>query len=979
MQCMKDTLNKAQREAVEYTDGPLLIVAGAGTGKTTVISQKIIHIIDTKLAKPEEILALTFTDKAAGEMEERVDKLLDIGYTDMQISTFHAFCQRVLEKYGIDAGISNQFKLLTQTDTWLLVRENLNKLNLDYYRPIGNPVKHIHELIKHFSKCKDELITPEEYLDYAKDVKIDENIDEDEKNRLIEIAGAYEAYNKILLNNNSFDFSDLIFYTVKLLEKRPNILKALQNQFKYILVDEFQDVNWSQYKLVQLLSARNNNLTVVGDDDQSIYAFRGASVSNIMRFKDDYKGAKEIVLNENYRSGQTILDTSYNSIQNNNPDRLEVKLKIDKKLLSKTKTKGNVFHIHTRALEDEAQVVVQEILDLKKNDKEATWDDFAILVRANSNAEPFLQRLELAKIPYEFLASSGLYKQPVVMDCINFLKLLDNYHDSSAVYRLLRMPFLNFKEGDMQKFTIMSRRKSTPYIHALKRAKEFDLSDEGVGVCNKLIQLLANGMKKEKVESPTIVLYHFLEESGYLSYLAHEEAQANRAVIRQIYQLKQFLDYINKYEQTVPGAHVAGFIEHYEYLQEAGDDGKLYQAVDTPDSLNVMTIHASKGMEFKYVFMVNMVEQRFPARSRGDAIEIPLPLIKEQLPEGDSHYQEERRLFYVGITRAKEKLFFISADNYGGVRNRKLSRFLDELGYKAVDSENNIETKNILDKKEKNEEETKKEMVYTLPKTFSFSQIQSYENCPYQYKLANIIKLPAKNSPYFTFGNTIHNTLQEFYKRIQTLNNATQESLFSVSTTKDKSPKGTKVPSVKELIEIYDSKWSDDWYINKKQREDYYQEGIKLLNKFYKDNDEKWTIPIFLECGFKLKIGDYLLSGRIDRIDKLDDGTLEIIDYKTGASKEKIIGDDKNQLLIYQIVAETVPEYRNIGKTSKLTYYYVKDGIKTDFIGKPTEIEKLREKIEDTIDNIHQRNFEATPSKHVCGNCSFKDICEFRI
>jgi len=301
MQCMKDTLNKAQREAVEYTDGPLLIVAGAGTGKTTVISQKIIHIIDTKLAKPEEILALTFTDKAAGEMEERVDKLLDIGYTDMQISTFHAFCQRVLEKYGIDAGISNQFKLLTQTDTWLLVRENLNKLNLDYYRPIGNPVKHIHELIKHFSKCKDELITPEEYLDYAKDVKIDENIDEDEKNRLIEIAGAYEAYNKILLNNNSFDFSDLIFYTVKLLEKRPNILKALQNQFKYILVDEFQDVNWSQYKLVQLLSARNNNLTVVGDDDQSIYAFRGASVSNIMRFKDDYKGAKEIVLNENYR------------------------------------------------------------------------------------------------------------------------------------------------------------------------------------------------------------------------------------------------------------------------------------------------------------------------------------------------------------------------------------------------------------------------------------------------------------------------------------------------------------------------------------------------------------------------------------------------------------------------------------------------------------------------------------------------------
>jgi len=427
---MQKNLNKQQKQAVEYTAGPLLIVAGAGTGKTTVITQKISYLIKNKSIKPEEILALTFTDKAAGEMEERVDKLLDISYVDIQISTFHAFCQNILEKYGLDIGISNSFKILTQTDAWLLVRENLNKFDLDYYKPIGNPTRHIHELIGHFQKCKDELISPQEYLDYAENLRLDkDNENTEEKSRLTEIANTYHVYNQILLDNGALDFSDLIYYTVKLLEERPNILNALQDQFKYILVDEFQDVNWSQYRLVRLLTGEKGQLTVVGDDDQSIYAFRGASVSNILRFKDDYKDAKEVVLNENYRSGQEILDIAYKLIQNNNPDRLEQKLNINKNLKSYSlNLKSVVTHIHSDSLEAEVQAVVQEILKLKKRDKISTWDDFAILVRANSNADPFLQALENAQIPYEFLASSGLYRQPIAL---SLPYSLDFLHESS--------------------------------------------------------------------------------------------------------------------------------------------------------------------------------------------------------------------------------------------------------------------------------------------------------------------------------------------------------------------------------------------------------------------------------------------------------------------------------------------------------------------------------------------------------------------
>jgi len=968
-----------------HTDGPLLIVAGAGTGKTTVITQKIAEIVAKKLAKPEEILALTFTEKAAQEMQDRIEGLLNTGYTDMQVSTFHAFCQRLIENYGLDIGISNQPRLLTEVDAWILIRQNLDKFNLNYYQPMGNPTKYIHELIKHFSKCKDEMISPADYLDYAKNVKLDaDHVPQgymasiDEKNRLEEIAAAYHIYNQILLDNNAMDFSDLIYYSVKLLEERKNVLKKIQERYKYILVDEFQDVNWSQYRLVQLLAGDKGNLTVVGDDDQSIYAFRGASVSNIMRFKDDYKDVKEVVLNENYRSGQEILDIAYKSIKNNDPDRLEVKLNINKKLVSKAEGAGIVRHLHFNNGEDETAEVVNEIMNLKDKDETAVWDDFAILVRANSNAEPFAQALEKAKIPYEHLASRGLYRQPIVLDCVNYFKLLDNYHEPTAIYRLLRLPFWNFTEEDMQKFLNTAKRKSIPYYEALKSASQFGLSQEGIKTCLKLTSLIDEGVKKARFEPPSIVLYNFLDKSDYLKYLARSENEGARDIIRQIYQLRQWLDYIEKYEQNVSDATVAGFMEHYQQIREAGDDGQLYIPTDTPDSVNIMTVHMSKGMEFKYVFIVNMVEQKFPSRSMGSGIEVPIALIKEQLPEGDIHYQEERRLFYVAATRAKSRLYFTSADDYGGKTKRKISRFLDEIKIEREEL-NNLKIKSIVPvKKEMEKNETKAELVYELPKTFSFSQIKSYKTCPYQYKLANIVKLPMKNSHYFTFGNTIHNTLQEFYNQVRVMNGSIQDSLFTKSKKIDKNG-GTRVPSLENLLAIYEKKWSDDWFLSKKQREDYYADGKKMLKQFYKDNEDNWTIPVAIEGGFKLKIGKYTLSGRIDRIDRLADGTLEVIDYKTGASMEKATGDDKDQLLIYQIVAETMPEYRNLGKTAKLTYYFLKDAIRTDFIGEPDDLVKLEEKIEKAIDSIHERDFTATPNKHICDNCSYKDICEFRV
>ena len=1003
----KYKLNKSQKEAVEYIDGPLLIVAGAGTGKTTVITQKITNLIENKKATPEEILALTFTDKAAGEMEERVDEMLETGYVDLQISTFHKFCQRILEDYGHEIGLPNRFKLLSQTDAWLLLRENIYDFNLDYYRPLGSPTSQIHNLLSHFSKCKDELITTQEYLDYVEGLILDKDEAElKEKNRLVELANAYHTYNQLLLKNDALDFGDLIFYTVKLLQDRPNILKKIQERFKFILVDEFQDVNWSQYELIKLLTNEKTQLTVVGDDDQSIYSFRGSNVSIIMRFKEDFKKAKEIVLTENYRSGREILDLAYSSIQNNNPERLEVKLNIDKRLKAKynpehsegsrgsskkqrdpsaspSASSGStqdkvINHLHYDTLDNEVSGVMKKISEIKKSE-DASWDDFAILVRANSHVEPFVNALENYGIPYEYLASSGLYRQPVVIDAVSFLNILEHIHNDRAVYRLLRMPFLDFKENDLQKLTASAKKKSIPYYEALKRAREFYLSPAGIQIAEKIIGLIHAGMKSSRYEKPTAVLYDFLENSGYLEYLTREEGQGNREVVRQIYHLKQFFDLIKQYEEAIPGAHVAGFVEHYNYIIESGDGGKMYQPTDTPDSVNIITVHSAKGLEYKYVFVVNCVEERLPTRKKSAGIEVPPELVKEQLPEGDFHYQEERRLFYVAVTRAKEKLFLTSAENYGGSRKKKLSRFLAELDFKtdSVSKEAGSKT-DTLPSKSQTKELAEGEIEYIPPTKFSFSQINAYQRCPYQYKLMHVLKIPMKGSASFSFGNTIHNTLQKFYEGVQELNNAKQESLFSTPKKIEKKEGEVLVPTLEKLLEIYESKWITDWYKSQKQRESYFAKGKDLLKVFYSSQEDNWTIPVSLEGFFKIKVGDYLINGRIDRIDQLEDGSLEIIDYKTGKAKEKLSTDDRQQLLIYQIAAQTLPEYRNVGEVSKLTFYYVNDDLRNSFIGKDKDIEKLQEKLIKNIEEIREGNFKAKPNKHVCAYCDFKEICEFR-
>src|SRR3989338_5030115 len=415
-----ENLNPEQKKAVTHGEGPLLIVAGAGTGNTTVITQRVAWLINEGRARSDEILAVTFTDKAAGELEERVDRLLPMGYLDLWISTFHGFCQRILQDHGLDIGLPTDFKLFDQTAQWLMVRENFDKFNLDYYRPLGNPTKFIHALLKHFSRAKDEAIEPSAYLDYIENLRLNQDraeatggrawvrqpqvtnnkfqtnpkpqiqiykkgcheamkqfnqeADLGEISRIEEVANAYHVYQKLLHGNDALDFGDLINYTLKLFKQRPKILDLFRNKFKYILVDEFQDTNWAQYELIKLLAASKNNLTVVGDDDQSIYKFRGASISNIMQFREDFPDLEVFSVTTNYRSYQKFLDLSYDFIQLNNPNRLEAQnldgRKISKKLKAARAGTGDFELLKFGDYIEEASGVVEKIIEIHGRDQD---------------------------------------------------------------------------------------------------------------------------------------------------------------------------------------------------------------------------------------------------------------------------------------------------------------------------------------------------------------------------------------------------------------------------------------------------------------------------------------------------------------------------------------------------------------------------------------------------------------------------------
>ncbi len=994
-----DNLNEAQRKAATHGEGPLLIVAGAGTGKTTVVTQRIAWLILEKKVGTDNILALTFTEKAAAEMEERVDVLLPYGYVDLWISTFHSFCERILKDNALEIGLPPDFKLLNETDQVRLVRQNLDAFDLDYYRPLGNPTKFIQALVKHFSRAKDENIQPEEYLEYAKNMQLDRGDvdfakkkgedDEEftEEQRMQEVANAYHVYQQMLLDNSALDFGDLIIYTIKLFKTRPRVLKKYHEQFKYILVDEFQDTNHAQYELIKMLAGEKQNITVVGDDDQSIYKFRGAAISNILEFKKDFPESIEVVLTENYRTVQNILDLSYKFIKQNDPNRLEYQLskgkidpkgaplksKVSKKLKSAREGDGPLNHLSFPSHIEEAVGVAKKIVELKKKNKKLQWGDFAILIRANAHANEFITALSRYDIPHQFLASRGLYAQPEVMDVISYLKMLDNYHESPALWRVLNFKHWNLPVQDLMTVSNYARRKSLSLFEALRKGRAIQgVSAPFIKATEKILTMIEAHTKLAKSKGVLHVALQFMKDSGYLKDMTKKDTPDN---LEKIVHLNQFFRVIEAFESANDDDSIKNFLHDFGEIQEAGDEGSMHQPWDEgPDAVRIMTIHGAKGLEFPYVFLVSLVDKRFPTIERKEQIALPDDLIKEIIPEGDIHLQEERRLLYVAMTRARDGLFFTSAEDYGGTRRKKPSRFLMELGFvEKPGSAEKIDPAERLMPATEAEQQEITDLTFlqkAIPARASFTQIRAFQTCPKQFKYAHILRLPVEGRHTFSFGKSIHNTLYQFFKMIKEGGGAGQSDLFG------KKGKKQIVPTVEELIKIYEKEWIDDWYLSKEHAEEYYTKGSKILREYYESHDGKFPIPTHLEQAFHLKLGEITFKGVIDRIDPVSGGKkVEIIDYKTGQLPKggKLSADNKQQLQIYDLAVREVFGL----EPAILSYYYLDANKKLSFDSDEKVLKPLKSQLTEQVQSIRSSDFKATPG-FWCKTCDFREICEDR-
>lgn len=634
-----DTLNEQQKEAVLHTEGPLLILAGAGSGKTRVLTHRIAYLIEEKGVNPWNILAITFTNKAAGEMRERVDNLVGFGSESIWVSTFHSMCVRILRRHIDLLGFDTNFTIYDTDDQKTLMKDICKLLQID------TKLFRERSLLAAISQAKNELVTPEEFRIQA----------QGDFSRQ-KIASVYEEYEKQMRANNALDFDDLLVKAVQLFQTQADVLDYYQERFRYIMVDEYQDTNTVQFELVRLLSAKYRNLCVVGDDDQSIYKFRGANIRNILDFEQVFPDAKVIKLEQNYRSTSNILNAA-NAVIRHNHGRKDKTLWTDN---------GEGDKINVRQFDtafDEAEYIVGDIRERVESGK-AAYNDHAILYRTNAQSRMFEEKFVTANIPYKIVGGINFYARREIKDLLAYLKTIDNGRDDLAVRRIINVPKRGIGLTSINRVQEYASGREIGFYEALRAVDLIPNIGRGASKLESFVALIEHFKTDAKELTISELMQEILEETGYIESLKEEGSEEAESRIENIDEL---ISKVTAYEETCEDrdepATLNGFLEEVALVAD------IDSLDESNDYVVLMTLHSAKGLEFPHVYLAGMEDGIFPSYMT----------ITADDPE---EVEEERRLCYVGITRAEEELTLTCARRRmirGETQYNKMSRFLKEI------------------------------------------------------------------------------------------------------------------------------------------------------------------------------------------------------------------------------------------------------------------------------------------------------------
>ena len=1001
-------LNPEQRRAVTHGDGPLLIVAGAGTGKTEVITRRIAWLVATRRARPSEILGLTFTDKAAAEMQLRVDQLVPYGFADTAISTFHAFGDRLIREFAYEIGLSPDARVLSRAETVVFLREHLFELGLAGYLPLGDPTRFLGALASLFGRCRDEDVSPAQYAEHAAGLgaaaksagAAGSHVDAEEVAALRELAGrqgelasAYERYTDLLATSGSIDFGDQVAIALRALRDSPAIRRTVQARFRYILVDEFQDTNPVQSALVSLLAERHRNIAVVGDDDQSIYRFRGAAISNILEFRERHRGARTIVLRRNYRSTSPILDAAHRLIRFNDPDRLESRVGISKHLLPQRPVAAAlpVRHHGFATGAEESDWIAAEFR--RRIDAGIHHRDLAVLVRANADADSIIRSFNVAGVPWRFAGTSGLYGRPEVRLVLSVLRAVADLDSSADVYALAASEVYAVPATDLSTLMSAARRSHRSTWQVLE---DIDTRRDGLALTapgRTAIARLTGDLRRLRdlahARPAGEVLYAFLRDSGWLAALAgagtppSEEALAN---------ISRFFDIVRARSALLVDDRAVFLAPHLGTLIEAGDDPATADPDPDLNAVAVMTVHKAKGLEFPVVVLPGLTAGRFPSVSRRDPLALPEELIGGTSPQGDWHLPEERRLFYVAMTRARDELILTHAADYGGARRRRVSPFvLEALDLPAIEGGTGSAA---LDPRQKLAALAPIERLIPAqdpgpiegPLVLSHSAIDAYLTCPRRYQYAQVLRVPTAPHHSLVYGSALHQVVQEFHRA---------EARGRVMTED-------------EIDAALAKAWTNDGFVSREHEQARIAAGRAALHQLRAHQlAPDAVIPAWVEREFAFSLDGDRIRGRFDRVDIVPAGggpvpdgaaalsaasmpradvvepTLELLgrevvtitDYKSSdvrdPAKARQRTRDSLQLQIYAMAYEAM--------TGRLPDAVQLHFLDSGLIGRapvePERLQKARAKIATAAAGIRARDYTPRPEPMACTYCPFRDIC----